>query len=244
MPSETTQLITTIKRLLKSQGLTYSDLAEKLKLSEPTVKRLFASGRLTVERLEQISHLLGYTLAELSREAVSGQARLDTLTAQQERELVSDTKLLVVAVCALNHWAMAEITEIYRITEQECLKCLLHLDKLRIIELLPGNRIRLNVSRDFDWLPGGPIRQYFQARGLNDFLKSSFAKEDEAMAFVYGMFTDQAMAQIKDELRRLRQKFSALHEDSLAAPLNKRQGLCLLFAMRNWLPDDFAELRR
>src|SRR5512140_2545264 len=175
--TEATQLIATIKKQLKSQGMTYRDVARELKLSEPSVKRLFASGRFTIDRLVQVANLLGYTLAALSKEALAGQPRLGTLTEQQEREVVSDPKLLVIAVCALNHWTMEEIVETYRVNHAECIKYLLRLDKLRIIDLLPGNRIRLNVSRDFDWLPSGPIKQYFQSRGMGDFLKSDFLGE-------------------------------------------------------------------
>ena len=242
--SEADQLILTLKKQLKSQGMTYRDVARALKLSEPSVKRLFASGRFTVERLVQVSNLLGFTLAELSREALAGQMRLSTLTEKQEREVVSDPKLLVIAVCALNHWTMDEMVQLYKVSVPECIRYLLQLDRLRIIDLLPGNRIRLNVARDFDWLPSGPIRQYFRSKGLNDFLRSDFSGTDEMMTFVHGMFTDQALAQIMDELRRLRQKFAELHEASLSAPLSKRRGVGLLLAMRGWEPADFARLRR
>ena len=242
--SEADQLITALKRQLKSQGMTYRDVAQALKLSEPSVKRLFASGRFTVERLVQISNLLGFTLAELSKEALTTQTRLSTLTEKQEREVVSDPKLLMIAVCTLNHWTLDEIVALYNVSTAECIKYLLQLDRLRILDLLPGNRIRLNVARDFDWLPSGPIRQYFRSKGLNDFLQSEFAHEDEALTFVHGMFTDQALAQILDELRKLRQKFAELHDESLAAPLSKRRGLGLLLAMRGWEPEDFKILRR
>lgn len=242
--SEADQLIAALKKQLKRQGMTYRDVARALKLSEPSVKRLFASGRFTVDRLVQISNLLGFTLAELSKEAQAGQARLSVLTEKQEREVVSDPGLLMVAVCALNHWTLEEIVEYYRLSVPECIKYLLQLDRLRIIDLLPGNRIRLNVARDFDWLPSGPIRQYFRSTGMGDFLKSEFAREDETLNFVHGMFTDQALAQIQDELRKLRQKFAELHETSLAAPLGKRRGLGLLLALRGWEPADFAKLRR
>ena len=242
--TEAAQLLATIRKQLKNQGLTYRDVARALNISEPSVKRLFASGRFTIDRLVQISTLLGYTLAELSKEAIAGQLLLRTLTEKQERELVSEPKLLVIAVCALNHWTLDEIVASYRIGNAECIKYLLRLDKLRIIDLLPGNRIRITVARDFDWLPSGPIQQYFQNRGLSDFLKDDFAHEDETMAFVHGMFTDPALAQILDELRRLRKKFAELHEESLSAPLSKRRGLGLLLAMRRWEPADFAKLRR
>jgi transcriptional regulator with XRE-family HTH domain len=242
--TEAEQLVSTLKKQLKTQGMTYRNVAHALKLSEPSVKRLFASGRFTVERLVQISNLLGFTLAELSKEALAIETRLSTLTEKQEREVVSDPKLLLIAVCALNHWTMDEIVALYNVSIPECIKYLLQLDKLRIIALLPGNRIRLNVSRDFDWLPFGPIRKYFQSKGINDFLKSNFSHEDETMVFVHGMFTDQALAQIQDELRRLRKKFAELHEESLSAPLSKRSGIGLLLAMRGWEPADFTALRR
>jgi transcriptional regulator with XRE-family HTH domain len=242
--SETTQLIATIKKKLKSQGITYRDLAQKLDLSEPSIKRILTSGRLTIDRLMQISDLLGYTLAELAKEATSEQPRLRTLTEKQEREIVSEPRLLIVAVCALNHWAPNEIVEYYQLTQDACIKYLLRLDKLRIIDLLPNNRIRINVARDFDWLPFGPIKQYFQSRGIHDFLKSNFTQGDETMAFVHGMFSDHARSQIQDEVRRLRQKFAELHEASLSVPLGKRSGIGLLLATRKWEPENFKKLRR
>jgi hypothetical protein len=79
---------------------------------------------------------------------------------------------------------------------------------------------------------------------MDDFLKSNFASEEETMAFVHGMFTDQALAQIQEELRRMRKRFAELHEESLSAPLNKRRGIGLLLAMRGWEPADFAKMRR
>ena len=242
--TEADQLVATIKQQLKRQGKTYRDVAAALDLSEPSVKRLFASGRFTVERLVQVANLLGYSLAELSREAQAAQPRLTTLSTQQEKEVVSDTKLLIVAVCALNHWEMADIVAHYRIADAECIKCLLRLDKLRIIDLLPGNRIRLNIARDFHWLPDGPIQHYFRAQGMGDFLKSRFAQPNEAMAFVNGMLNDQAIAEMQEELNKLRKRFAELHEESLAAPLSERHGIGLLFAMRGWEPEEFVRLRR
>jgi hypothetical protein len=72
--------------------------------------------------------------------------------------LIADNKLLLVAVCAVIHWSLADITSTYRPTQAEGLKRLLLLDRMGVIALMPGDRIRLRVARDFDWRPGGPIR--------------------------------------------------------------------------------------
>ena len=242
--SEITQLITTLKRELKRQGKTYRDVGAALDLSEPSVKRLFATEQFTLERLVEICGLLGLTLAELAQEAGQGHQRIHTLTASQERELVSDMRLLLVAVCALNHWTMAQMLQAYRLTEAECVQMLLRLDRLELITLLPGNRIRLNVARDFDWLPDGPIRQYFREQGMPEFIDSGFRAQGESLDFVHGMLTESARAKLQGELRQLRARFAQLHEESLAAPLPQRRGTGLLLALREWEPAAFTALRR
>jgi transcriptional regulator with XRE-family HTH domain len=242
--TEIDQIVTTLKRRLKLQGMTYRDLAASLGLSEPSVKRMFATRRFSADRLVEISHVIGFTLAELAQEAAISEAQLHTLNERQERELVSDEKLLLVAVCVLNHWSIADITHTYALTEPQVIGRLAKLDRLRLIHLLPGNRVRLNVARDFDWLPHGPIRNYFHQQGMSDFLNSGFADADEALSFSHSMLTDTAIAKMKSELRKLRQRFAELHEESLLAPLNKRRGTGLMLAMREWELASFTALRR
>jgi transcriptional regulator with XRE-family HTH domain len=242
--TQISQIIATIKRQLKLQGLTYRDVAVALGLSEPSVKRLFATEQFTFDRIVEICSMLGFTLAEIAQEAQNGQRRLRTLSAEQEAELVSDPKLLLVAVCALNHWRMLDILGAYQLTEAQCVQHLLHLDRLHLISLLPGNRIRLNVARDFDWLPDGPIRGYFRQHSLPEFVVGDFNDQGETLDFSQGMLTESARAKLQDELRQLRARFAQLHEESLAAPLAQRCGTGLLLALREWEPEAFAALRR
>ena len=242
--NEISQLVNTLKRRLKANGMTYRDLATALGLSEASVKRQFAQNRFSLDRLVEISNLLGFTLAELAHDAAVSERRLHTLSETQEKELVSDAKLLLVAVCVLNQWEIKDIVGTYQLTEAECIQRLVKLDRLRLISLLPGNRIRLNVARDFDWQPRGPIRQYFQTQGQGDFLKSDFGRDDEVIAFSHAMLTDSALSKVQTEIRKLRQKFAELHEESLGAPLSKRTGIGLLLAMREWEILAFSNLRK
>lgn len=242
--SEVVHLMATIKRQLKARGLTYRDVGAALKLSEPSVKRLFASERLTVDRLAQISELLGYTMAELMDLAAQATPQVRTLTEAQEARLVDDTSLLLVAVCAFNHWTVADIVATYRLTHAECLKRLLALDRMGVISLLPGDRIRLRVARDFDWLPDGPIRRYFVSHGLPDFLGARFDGPQESLDFAHGMLTRSAQAEILRELRRLKARLAQLHQESVSAPLEERFGTSMLLAMRPWTPSIFARLLR
>jgi transcriptional regulator with XRE-family HTH domain len=242
--TEIAQLVATLKRQLKAQGMTYRDVARALDLSEASVKRLFAGGRFTVERVAQIARLLGFTLAELLQEAAASAPRLQTLTRAQEAQLVSDPKLLLVAVSAFNHWTLADMVATYRISKADCIKRLLVLDRMGILQLLPGDRIRLLAASNFDWLPDGPIRQYFLKQAMGEFLDSRFDQPDESIDFAHGMLTQAAHAEMQAEVARLRARLHTLHEESAAAPRHAKRGIGMLVAMRNWEPRSFAELRR
>ena len=244
MSSQQSQLIATLKQQLRSKGMTYRQLGIALGLSEARMKKMFASERFTLDRVIEISEILGLTLSELTRLAEQQQVAIHTLTAQQEAELTADLRLLLVCVCVLNHWSMEDITHTYQLDTHACLLYLLKLDRLGLISVLPGNRIRLNITRDFDWLSDGPIRRFFIQNGLSDFLQDDFVREDESLCFTHGMLSRAAMHQMQVEIRRLRQRFAELHSDSMALPLTHRHGTAMIVAMREWELQAFEVLRR
>ena len=63
--TEVQQLLAALKKELRARHLTYRDVAVALQLSEPSVKRLFSTGRFTLERLARLTAFLGLTLAEV-----------------------------------------------------------------------------------------------------------------------------------------------------------------------------------
>jgi transcriptional regulator with XRE-family HTH domain len=241
---DTALLIETLKRLLKGQGITYAQVAEQLRLSEASVKRMFSRRDFTLQRLEDVGRVAGVDFAELAREAAGSQARIERLTADQERELVSDQKMLIVALCAVGNWTFEQITDTYDISPTECVRCLAALDRLNIIELQPGNRIRPLISRTFSWLPDGPIQKYFRDQVEAEFLGDRFDQPDELFLFVSGMLSDNSMTELIARLRKVAREFAELHRDDLSLPLGARHGTSLLLATRAWEPRFFRKLRR
>ena len=106
--TEVRAILGVVKRALKARGMTYGEVARRLGLSEPSVKRLFSTGRISLDRLAKLAGLLDLTLAELVQEAAGAAPVVARLTQAQEAGLVADPKLLLVAVLALNHWGLAD----------------------------------------------------------------------------------------------------------------------------------------
>lgn len=241
--SQTQRLAQTLKLLLKEKGISYAEVATHLGLSEVSVKRQFSKLSFSLHTVEAISDLLGMEFGEIVAAAESAQSRLHQLTEAQELELVADPVRVLVAVCVSNHWGMQQIVATYQLSDAECIGHLLTLDRLGMIRLLPENRIKLRIARDFSWRSGGPIYQFFRARAQSDFLNSDFHQAGEWLRFQHAMLGATANARFQQRLQRLVQEFSDLHEDELDNE-SERFGTSLLIAMRPWEPTAFADLRR
>ncbi len=242
--AKATDLIVTLKRLLKERGISYAALAPRLALSEASVKRMFSQKTFSLGRLEVLCDLLGLELSELARLAEENQPRLSQLTEAQEAALVADMPLLLVAILALNHWRFHDILARYQFTAPALILVLLQLERLNLLQLLPENRIRLKVSRDLQWLADGPVRRFFREKAQHEFLDASFCGSGESLVFVQGMLTPAALAHMQSRVRRIAQEFAEQHRDSEIAPLDERYGCSLLVALRPWELNAFEALRR
>jgi hypothetical protein len=121
---------------------------------------------------------------------------------------------------------------------------LTRLDRLKFIELQPGNRIKLLVSRTFAWLPDGPIQRFFNDQAHNEFFRSRFNRPDEFMLVLNGMLSKSSSAEMVNRLKRITREFSDLHNEDSRLPLGERSAMTLLVAIRHWQLQAFAELRR
>jgi len=237
-------LVEALKRTLKAKGLTYADVAGGIGLSEASVKRMFARGDFTLQRLEEICRFARVDLRELAASAGEDARGVTELSEEQEQEIVSDPKLLLVAWYAVNNWTFEQIVGTYALTDAECIGCLAKLDRIRIVELLPGNRIRPLLSRTFSWRAGGPIERYFRSRVESEYLGSDFDREGELFLFLSGMLSDASIAELIGELRRVARDFAQRHRGDLGLPLPQRFGTSLLIALRPWELRAFTQMRR
>lgn len=242
--AQTPRIIETVKAMLKQQGMTYRVLAARLNLSESAVKQMFASGDMNLSRLDQICQVLSMDISDLLQEMQSTQQRLQSLTFAQEKKLVGNPRLLVMAYCVLNRWTFEQITDFFDISEPDGIKLLVELDRMQFIELLPGNRTKLLVASNFDWLPNGPIETYFEKEAQGPFFDSNF-DEDGCMRLVKsGDLSDAGRQSLCERITSLGQHFDGLMMEEQKVPLDERSGTTMVLAIRHWEFAAFANLKR
>lgn len=242
--AQATSLILTLKRCLKAKGKTYADVAETLQLSEANVKRMFAQQQFSLQRVDTICAMLGMEMSDLMREMEAAQTRINQLTHQQEYEITQDLLLVLVTVCAFNHWTLEQITDYFTISEKDCMKRLLKLDRLGVIELLPENRIKLLISNHFTWIENGPFERFFREHIGQEFFNDNFKGERKRLRVLNGTLSKQSAAEFQRKLERLAHEFGDLVREDSQLPFEDRDGVTLVMAMRNWDYGLFAPLIR
>jgi DNA-binding Xre family transcriptional regulator len=242
--STTADLVTALKKELKSAQMTYADLARGLGMAESSVKRMLAQGDMTLSRIDAICRVLKLDFAELARRVADAQPLLKELTHEQEKAVVSDKKLLLCAICVLSQWTLEQITTEYRLGEAECIKYFAQLDRLGIIELRPLNRYRLKLAKAFRWRPHGPVMDYFREHVVLDYFNGGFDGPGECMLLVHGSVSRAIAPSFVDRLQRVAQDFAQQHQADQKLPEPQREGYTVVLAMRSWEFSAFTQLRR
>lgn len=239
--ARTSKLVDLIKLELRAQGLTYRDLAKQLDLSESTIKLMFSSKNFSLKRLDRVCELLGMEVTDVMARHESRAPKIEQITIENERKLISDIPLLLVAYCVTNHWTLEEILQKYNLAEPECIRCLVQLDRMKMIELLPENKVRLLISNNFRWHKNGPIEQFFRGDVQTRFFGSSFQSDDALHLVKLGDLSNRSISQIIDRLRSVGELYEELSKEDRKQPFERKFGSSMVVAIRKWEFDAFQQ---
>jgi len=242
--STTADLVIALKQELKAIGMTYADLARALDMAESSVKRMLAKGDMPLSRVDAICRALKIDFAELARRVADAQPLLTSLTDEQEKAVVCDRKLMLVAINVLSNWTLEQMIAAYRLTEAECIGYLAQLDRIGIIELRPLNRYRLKLAKTFRWRPHGPVMDFFRENVVLDYYSGGFDGPAEGLSLVHGSISKGLASSFLERLQRVAQDFAQQHQTDQKLSPADREGYTLLLGMRNWEFDVFKQLRR
>lgn len=238
------ELVDALKRCLRAQDMTYRELAVRMKMSEAAIKRMFSRRAMSLERLEQICDVLDVGLAELSAEAQRGRRPMAQLSEAQEQALVQEPPLLMALFLTLNRWRQEDVLDHFGFTPAQWTALLVKLDRLGIIELMPGNRGRALTGRNFRWRADGPMERYFRHTLLTDYFADAFDGERDALLLLSGSLSTEGVKQLRQRLDEVAREFDALLARDATLPASDRVGVSLVLAQKPWLLQLFNPYRR
>jgi transcriptional regulator with XRE-family HTH domain len=238
------RIIATLKRELKARGFTYRALGAKLDLSESAIKHMFSSGNFSLRRLDEVCAVLELDIGELVDLTESREQKIEQLSEQQELEIMSDMRLLLVAYCLLNYWTVDEIIARYEITPEQGLKYLRQLDRMKFIELQPGDRVRLLLANNFSWRKNGAIERFFRSRVQKEFFAHDFQDDESIRIVKNGMLTRKSVLRLIEKLQATGDLFDDTSWAERRLSATERNGTTMVLAIRHWFFEGFRELER
>jgi transcriptional regulator with XRE-family HTH domain len=174
MKSQHDVMMEVLRELFRQHGLRFSDVATRLRVTERTVTRWFSANSLETSVLQQMCELVGidfFALCEIASKRVED--RPSRHTVQQEQELANSPLLAYLFAQICKGWTAKELGSDINIPEPVLVEHLIQLDKIGLIDLLPGNEIRLRTAREMVLIPNGPY-----ARNVNRWLSEFFRNPD------------------------------------------------------------------
>jgi transcriptional regulator with XRE-family HTH domain len=241
--SNTKTLVANLKARMRADGVSYRELAKRLGLSEPTIKRDLSRGMFSLPRLDQMCAELNISIADLLQPGAT-RSLLTEFSADQEAALVANPKLLLVTYLVVNDWKFNEIITTFQITDNELIDLALKLEKLRILEFTKPNRLRKLTARNFSWRKDGPVHAYFLQKVAPEFFDARFDAPSDEFRFLAGMLSAESRRRFKIAIERLAAEFEQLAHNDAHLPLADRDGCSAVLALRSWEFSAFTKLRR
>ncbi len=238
-----TYIIDALRLHLKARNITYKELAQAIGLSEVSVKRLFTGGDCGLDRLEQICQYLHLEFRDLFKTTPRKRKLITRLSLAQEHEFANDQKLLMVAVCALNHWPVADIHKHLQFTRNQVQALLKRLDDMGFLEVQASDRYQLLVASSFGWISGGPIMQMVQSVS-DDFFNDGFEGNGEILKIMNMRVSRKAQEQLKARLEQIALEYEDQARADAHLPLEERPPLSVCIAVRTWVPKFMRDLYR
>jgi len=215
------ELFEILKTVLKARSMTYAALADRLGLSEPTIKRIFAERDCKLSRMTEICSVLDLTLDDLVSEANRVDVRPSELGDRLESQLADDWPAFHFLLLLLDGMTEAEIQRQYQIQANRLFQLGMRLEKLGLAVVMPDNRVRLTVQAPVLFRRDGPLHERLLKLNM-DFLRAVyFAPETEHSAYLTQArrMTQKTAQHILARLRDVQVELSNLaRRDQLTQP--------------------------
>ncbi|MGQ7845403.1 helix-turn-helix domain-containing protein [Granulosicoccus sp. 3-233] len=163
-----------LKRVLKARGMTYADLADRLGVSEPTIKRLFVERDCKFSRLESICQLLDLSVADVLEIAERAEDPALVFSREVEQALADSPALFHFYLLLRDEMSPGEIAAIHDLDEADLHLYARDLERLGLATIGPTGHVTPSSNNPLRLAVDGPL-QSLHAQLNIDFLTRTIA---------------------------------------------------------------------
>ncbi len=240
MASDFNRLLSTLKGLVKTSGMTYAELSKKLGVSEPTVKRILSGkSKIKLDTLEEICKILKVDFFELAKMARFGPSTesIPFLSPEQEEALGSDEELFTLFYAFTLGYTIPKILKEFVWTENKLEGFLLKLDRLKVIEYSTNKKVKMLVFRKARWSYEGPLLKKYMMTMLEDFCSKVYGEKRGNRYFFNYPLSDQSRELVEEKIRDLAREIERLSEiEIMSLPEENINFTSILLASKPWMP--------
>ena len=231
---ERSGLFTTLKQVLKAQGIQYKQLAELMDLSEPTVKRMFQDQDCKLSRLMEICQHLGLSMTELMEIEQSRSTHISQLPLETEQALAKDPGLVSCFMLLISQFDTREIAYYNQLKEADVYLYLRELEKLELVRLGKNNSVHLLVAKPVKWRLGGPLHKTL-VRVNQGFVQDTMDSHQQEYSTFYStsrLLSPQSIERLSGEVTELYDNFQKQATlDQLYFPIDQLRPYKMLLVM-------------
>lgn len=179
------ELMRALKTILKANGLTYSEIAKSMAVSEASVKRWFSQGGISLQQFTEVMQLAGTEIQDLAS-VMKAESQLKEYIYSIEQELffVDHPQCHAFFNALLRFGSVKGIQQKTKISSASANRYLVELERLKLVERLPADRLRFLTPKRVVWRKDGPLRKQFLREAKEEFLDATFTDKLAAFRFV------------------------------------------------------------
>lgn len=196
-------LLAALRRRLRGAGLTQADVAKKLEVGTATVKRWLHGRGLGLRTLSQLCALADTTLTEIAEEAAVRDRTSDKLTLAQEKALTSSPELSTIFFIIVTGWPVSEAEEGFGIPADHIAQHVERLERLALIDRLPGGRLRARLDPAHVW-QREPMRRHFETHMKHLFFSLDYGDPDTIFGVETVKLSPVGVARVAERIERFR----------------------------------------
>ena len=226
-------LMRLLKAQLKAHNLTYAMLAQTLDVSESTLKKWFVAKDGSFNRIVSICEALGIPVHQVLREFEDQGVLMLTFTREQQAAFLADREAFNVYWLLVYERLSSPAAQVrLKLGDAKYHRLLLQLDRLKLIQLNPHDRVKVPRMRPVGWVFAGPFMKPLAKEWVNGIV-SDAPGTDSPTRFMLQFFqlTSESEAELQTELKALEEKFARRTIMELSGTTKPRRQIRYLSAL-------------